>query len=465
MGTITLDYDTICDAKTIKQAAEIVLATPGGDHDLQLWLTKRAIDLRALDALPPQWIQSPSGEKLTLDQSITDADRTKAIVEGNATTDGSIVIRNRADLAAALKQYARGRKDPNLQHVIIRRATEMGLRQLLPPAWAGVDITRSRADAGVNLDEPLGDLFDDPASRTQLDAVLRTMARTLDLSYEEAFTALQSSWQAGQRGELIAGPNLGDVLQAAGVKHLDAFASGCHVLEQRDQAVSVSLDAAMAPFAGDQLDAQGRVMLDSDFDVAHALNDPEESERRWRHARDLDDIYASRERWELDDRMHLDSGIDLLASLRRPLQLAEARQEAGNVARTLDHAIGSATDVAGQQRNLEAALADLQNGSAPDPGPQEQQARDIEVTKTLSQLSSTQLSAAMRSYLHESMSLEAAVEHAKAEHPDRRPPAAAEPQGDREALDQKIHTLMAEESLTYPQALENLTGVELGGTW
>ena len=98
-------------------------------------------------------------------------------------------------------------------------------------------------------------------------------------------------------------------------------------LELRDRAVTRTLDASLEGLPDERVDARGRVLLEQGFDVDvdAVLADELARTRRWKGAAAHDRTYAqSREQFEQDDQLHLESGLDLVRTLERAPQLARS---------------------------------------------------------------------------------------------------------------------------------------------
>jgi hypothetical protein len=66
---------------------------------------------------------------------ISTAARDKAAKDGDALSDGSYPIRNRADLARAIKAYGRATNPIVVKRHIIKRAKALNATDLLPDNW------------------------------------------------------------------------------------------------------------------------------------------------------------------------------------------------------------------------------------------------------------------------------------------------------------------------------------------
>jgi hypothetical protein len=338
------------------------------------------------------------------------------------------------------------------------------------PAAAPVTVARAAAKVApsVQLDQPAHELFT-LDRREDYDRVLRAVSRELDAPYHEAMEALDRSYKTAQSRYRTTPPTVREVLGGAGAKELDALQTAVFMLEQRDELVGRQLDAALAPVRAERVDGQGRVMLDEDFDVAALLHSPEVRERRWRAARELDQRYQNRSTWDTEDTLHLDSGIDLLASMTRPLRIAQASSAAATTGKELDAIIESDRDQRTRTRELDAAIAALTDRRAEVTGG---------LTKTLerhttavAELSAAGVRKALALQRHTpGMSLEDAAVRTldglgsalPLAGPDHSRTVAAQTGAGRGELDQRIRAAQGENGGDYLAALEAVTGVSLG---
>lgn len=67
--------------------------------------------------------------------SLGTAQREKLAVKNEAMPDGSFPIRNRSDLAKAIRAIGRAKNPAATKRWIIRRARELDATDLLPSAW------------------------------------------------------------------------------------------------------------------------------------------------------------------------------------------------------------------------------------------------------------------------------------------------------------------------------------------
>jgi hypothetical protein len=403
-----------------------------------------------------------SEENLALAQlaapTIADVDLREAIRKGEALRDGSFLIRDPAELKAAIKLVQGGHGGPAAKAHIIKRALQLKRVGDLPADLKGAgdpQMTKPQPATSVKrwpevkLDAPIAELLD-PSARERLDVVVRTLARQLDLSYPDSLDRLRRGADSQSR--------LDGALVRCGVKPtlLDSFQDNLRALEGRDAAVMTVLDQEMERLPETQLDAQGRLVLDRDFDVAQLLHDDEERERRWRRARDLDPRYVDRLAFDREDVMYLEAGRDLVGGLERPVRLAEALRTAENAGRQLDAALASADSSAARQRLLEGVL--------PDSAEAVDEQDKASVTRLLSSLSSDQLSTTLDLYLHDGRTLESAAAEAREVHPDR-PRPAPEQDGEsdgRSELDDQVRSYALEHTGgDYVRALEQMTGASL----
>lgn len=376
------------------------------------------------------------------------SDRDISIRASSITTPGQLAI----IAEVAIQQ-------PQLRRVVDEAARRLGeptlnWRELdsKPPPQRPAPSEPTREP--LTLDSPAHALFADPSRRADLHTVIRTIALATGDSYPDALTRAQETWEDLREAAGTGPVTLRRVLGGAGVKHrqLDGALTDMRTLEARDDRARQLLSQAAQPLSAERLDSRGRVLLDSGFDVPALLHDPEARERRWREARKLDRAYQDRSRWEEDDALHLESGLDLLATLTRPVLLAEARRRADSAIRMLDAAIHAAEGPDSRARALDAAPFDAHlslDAAAP----------DASAAAGLGQLDSPQLSAAVNGY-RQGLSLSAAVAQATAPHPTAAPAGGFPERAELAARMRQLQS--ADPDLDVLTALERACGLRFG---
>ena len=96
-------------------------------------------------------------------------------------------------------------------------------------------------------------------------------------------------------------------------------------------------------------------MIDSDADVGGMIGDPTEFERRFSRARRAaPGMYqtgeAGRERFREEDRMHLDSGLDLVRTLERVGELQAAGTRRAQLTRRLEQTLAGVSRLRASRR-------------------------------------------------------------------------------------------------------------------
>jgi hypothetical protein len=357
---------------------------------------------------------------------------------------------------------------PQLRPVVLAAAKRLGEKVLdYGSADAAREAKRTTPAPTLALDQDPRDLMTNPARRGQLDALVRALAAETGATYPEALDKLHGAHAEAEATSLWSGPvTLERVAKAAGVQELAAFTTDVETFQRRDQEVVRLLDTASAALYAQPVDDRGRVLLDADFDIARLLHDPEARERRWREARELNNTYADRERWESDDLLHLEAGRDLLSTLSRPVRLAEARREADGQVRHLDAALQSASTASERAKALDAALAGEVRTLDEPSEPRDQEAQRVEAARLLGALTSEQLHASLDGFLKDGLSLENAVAQATSAHPSA--PTGSDLASDdrvtaRAELDAQVRRVIeAVPGMDYRRALERVTGVTFG---
>ncbi len=192
------------------------------------------------------------------------------------------------------------------------------------------------------LDAPVRLVFTD---RPLIDRIARSIALDQSVSYADALQqlhdAVDQSHQFGGDGTLRAAlSHIGDP---------DDINASLTLLEQRDHAVDDAYQQQAGPTLLEQdLDARGMVRLDADAAARLLAADQATFERRLMTTRELAPNQwlgdQGREAFRKLDRELLEQQLDMVATYERPRQLAQARQHAGGVARTLDQALKDGAD-------------------------------------------------------------------------------------------------------------------------
>jgi Mu-like prophage I protein len=287
----------------------------------------------------------------TLSSGVTQAERDQAHAEGNALPDKSYPIRNVEQLKAAILLAQSGHGDvAAAKKLIVRRARALGHANLIPADWLASPTDGRPVNLLEQAPETLGD------DHQALDLVLRCLSRETGSSYVDALAAWQTAERAEHEHFKTAPATVATVLRRTGVRDLDSFAGDLKLLERRDAAVLKTLEGAQTQLAGQRLNGQAQVLLDDGFDVAELLHNDLELERRWRRARKVAGGYEDRARWHADDLLHLESGVDLCATLERGPQVAAAHEQVTATIRELDAALDANVEPRKRAKQLDAAL-------------------------------------------------------------------------------------------------------------
>ncbi len=229
-------------------------------------------------------------------------------------------------------------------------------------------------DTSATLDADYRAVFNDGKL---LDRVVRSIAMDQDGNYVKALEQLHdgtdSARDAGKR-------TLRAALEGTKSKPDDVQAN-LTMLQRRDAAVAAAHQRELEPITLERTNSQGLVLLDQGddngndsgsgvtVDVGLALADPVERERRLARARKLAPNAYSGEKGRQDffdtDRLHLESGIDLVRTMERGREIQTAQRKAEGVARQLDQAISSTIDKRQQLRLLDAEIAKLEGKLQP----------------------------------------------------------------------------------------------------
>lgn len=93
------------------------------------------------DMLPPSMTEGPqkSAEEaeMELKRMYSEETRTSMAKEGLALPDGSYPIKDRADLQNAIQAYGRAKDKEAAKAHIMKRATDLGLEEMIPASWTG----------------------------------------------------------------------------------------------------------------------------------------------------------------------------------------------------------------------------------------------------------------------------------------------------------------------------------------
>ena len=450
-----IPFYAISTPRQVAAACSIAVVQP----NLRPYVEKAALRLGVRTL--PEW---PAA--IQLDSLLSDPERQRAIQAGHALPDGSLAIRDRAELKEAIGKVKAAKGDQSVaRRHLIARAKALGAADLLPAEWGGPPRAPATRPSGepVGLDASPAALFD-PGRRRELDTVVRAVALSTGSDYPGALGALRGAWE-DVRAEIGMGAvTLARVAERAGVRALDSLAQDINTLQSRDAEAVKMLDAATSALPARRVDGQGRVLVEQGFDLPHYRRDDEAQERDWLCARALDRGYESRETFDETNLAWAGAGLSLVRSLERPVEVAGAHRDAEGSVRALDAAIGAAEDAEGRKRALETVIGGARTLDTRPASSTDQQVRDQQVARTLGGLTARQLDAALDGYLRGGMSLEASVAQATSLHAG--PAPAAEPtqeEDPRRVLDTHARALMAaDESLTYLDALQAVTGVDLG---
>ncbi len=251
--------------------------------------------------------------------------------------------------------------DRPTREAIAERAKELDCSSLIPAGWldAPAPTPSAAPSSTAMLDEPATGLFQ-LDRREDLDRVVRTAERALQISYPEALTLLTDSADALKEVYKATPDTTRSVLAKMGIRELDLFADDVRLTGERDEALVRELDAGMTELSDENLDAQGRVLLDADADVATLLNDPTTKERRFRQARERDPRYASREVWDADEAVALEANIDLIATMDRPAKMAAVRRGVAETAKQLDAVLETDRTASARTRELDQVITSLE---------------------------------------------------------------------------------------------------------
>ena len=208
------------------------------------------------------------------------------------------------------------------------------------------------------LDTPIADVHD---NRPLLDRVLRTVALDAGISYADAYDKLV------QGGIDSRATTLRRALQGAGIG-TEGLEEGVKLLDAAESQATAVYDAAKPKRL--QTDSFGRILLDQDYDqrpesvgADGQLMDPREFEDRLKRARKLSARYGGdegRKMFESDDQMHLRAGVDIVRSAELAAEDQMARAHAGRVAIELDQGITATAGKAGELRQLDGQIDELQ---------------------------------------------------------------------------------------------------------
>lgn len=142
-------------------AAAVELAEQ--DEDIQWYVAKRAVALRATAELPESWaalVAAYGGEW-------SGKARQKAVSKGQAyksdTSPGAFPIRDKADLRRAIQAFGRAKDKAKAKAHIIRRARALGAVSMLPDSW------NVGATASVDTEIPDVDAMRRDALRSQME--------------------------------------------------------------------------------------------------------------------------------------------------------------------------------------------------------------------------------------------------------------------------------------------------------
>jgi hypothetical protein len=152
-----------------------------------------------------------------------------------------------------------------------------------------------------------------------------------------------------------------DALRSAGVKQLASVAEGLRMLERADAELAAHhRNAAQVLEADERLDPMGRVLLDADR-AAEILTSDTERQKRWQRAfkRGRAD---DRERWDMEDGLSLESGIDLLATAERGERMAQLRAGDQQLLKVLNTAIATGHRTGEGLKVLDAAIREARSG-------------------------------------------------------------------------------------------------------
>lgn len=197
--------------------------------------------------------------------------------------------------------------------------------------------------------------------RVALDRVVQAMClEQPGLDYLAAIELFQSGW-ARLRESQGSGTTVAKVLEHAGIASTGVDRN-VKLLERRDRVVKVQLDSALAPMRAEAVNEMGEVLLSADADFGKLLANPEERERRLARMRPYEPGYGGdegRKRFEHDDRLHIESGIDMVRTAERAQELAAAQAKAAQVGDQLDQVLSDQHDAAQRLKQFDTEIARL----------------------------------------------------------------------------------------------------------
>ena len=213
---------------------------------------------------------------------------------------------------------------------------------------------------GAMLDRSIHELFADTPT---LDRVLKAMTLEQGISYIEALEKLQESSVMARSGTVR------ELFQWASVNAPDDLAEDVKLLERAATEAEAAYQHDTRKLTQEQTNAMGMVLLDSgaggrSADVGAMIGDPAEFERRFHRARRAaPHMYEAgapgRERFREDDRLHLDSGLDLVRTLERGNELQAAGARRAQLTRQLEQTLTGTADKRARMRMLDGEIAKL----------------------------------------------------------------------------------------------------------
>ena len=209
---------------------------------------------------------------------------------------------------------------------------------------------------------PLRAVFEDRA-------LLGRVVRAVQLDQNCDFvTALDQLHAGTDHAMSLGGGTLREALEWVGDD--EYLAQSLRTLERRDAVVESAQKRDLDEQPDLRRDQMGRVFVNqgdgTTTDIGAALSDPVERERRFQRARHFDARYEApvkgRGIFDLEDRVHLESGVDLVKSLEAPPGQRDriAQQQTNVMVQALDQAIAAGADKRQRLKLLDAEIAKLE---------------------------------------------------------------------------------------------------------
>ena len=203
------------------------------------------------------------------------------------------------------------------------------------------------------LDRAPGELFND---NKLLDQTIKAVSLEKGIGYVEALEKLHSGLEMYPR-------TVRELFLNAGVPD-DDVVEDVRLLERADEEASAAYAHDTRQLSQERTNARGMVMLDSDADTGGMVGDPAEFERRFSRARRAaPGMYHAgddgRERFREDDRLHLDSELDLVRTLERGNELQAAGTRRAQLTRELEQTLAGTADKRARVRLLDSEISKL----------------------------------------------------------------------------------------------------------